>query len=465
MSYGVFSTNTPVRLNSLDFRDGQQSMLATRVTTEDMLPFLERMDKIGYDNMEMWGGATFDVCIRYLNDDPWERLRKFKAVMKNTPLKMVCRGQNLVGYKAYPDDIVRRFIAAAARNGMDIFLIFDCLDDLRNCQVPFEAVLEAGKKVEGSLQYMISPYHTRKMRVENALEQQRMGASGIHVEDMAGLMDPTEAYALISDLKDALDIPVYLHCHCTGGMAEMCYWEAARAGVDGLDVAFSPIGLGASLPGVENVVAALRGTPRDTGIDLAQLNSLNADFKALRKKYAEFSSALVGVDVGCLQHQIPGGMLTNLESQLKNMKAFHRLDEVLQEAVQVRADMGYPPLATPSSQMCGTQATTNVLTGKRYGMISKEMTDYCRGMYGQAPGPISPDLMKAALGDEKPITCRPAELLAPGWEEACKAVGDLSECEEDVLTYALFPSIAPKFLEEKRRKAANCVSYTIEVCE
>lgn len=232
-----------------------------------------------------------------------------------------------------------------------------------------------------------------------------------------------------------------------------------------LYVAFSPIGLGASLPGVENVVAALRGTPRDTGIDLAQLNSLNADFKALRKKYAEFSSALVGVDVGCLQHQIPGGMLTNLESQLKNMKAFHRLDEVLQEAVQVRADMGYPPLATPSSQMCGTQATTNVLTGKRYGMISKEMTDYCRGMYGQAPGPISPDLMKAALGGEKPITCRPAELLAPGWEEACKAVGDLAECEEDVLTYALFPSIAPKFLEEKRRKAANCVSYTIEICE
>ncbi len=465
MSYDVFSTNTPVRLNSLDFRDGIQSLLAARVKTEDMLPLLERMDQIGYDNMEMWGGATFDVCIRYLNDDPWERLRAFKSVMKNTPLKMVCRGQNLVGYKAYPDDIVRRFIGAAARNGIDIFLIFDCLDDLRNCRVPFEAALESGKRVEGSLQYMISPFHTRKMRVENALEQQRMGASGIHVEDMAGLMNPTEAYALISDLKAALDIPVYLHCHCTGGMAEMCYWEAARAGVDGLDVTTSPIGLGSSLPGAENIVAALRDTPRDTGIDLKQFNSLNADFKALRKKYAEHASTLVGVDVGCLQHQIPGGMLATLESQLRNMKAVNRMDEVLAEAVQVRADMGYPPLATPSSQMCGTQATTNVLTGKRYGMISKEMADYCRGMYGKAPGPISSELMKAALGDEKPITCRPAELLAPGWEEACKAAGDLAACEEDVLTYALFPSVAAKFLEKKRRVESNCVSYSIELCE
>ncbi len=464
MPYDVFSTNTPVRLNSLDFRDGVQSLLAARVKTEDMLPLLERMDKIGYDNMEMWGGATFDVCIRYLNDDPWERLRSFKSVMKNTPLKMVCRGQNLVGYKAYPDDIVRRFIWAAARNGIDIFLIFDCLDDLRNCRVPFEAALESGKQVEGSLQYMVSPFHTRKMRVENALEQQRMGASGIHVEDMAGLMNPTEAYALISDLKAALDIPVYLHCHCTGGMAEMCYWEAARAGVDGLDVVTSPIGLGSSLPGAENIVAALRDTPRATGIDLKQFNSLNADFKALRKKYAEHASTLVGVDVGCLQHQIPGGMLATLESQLRNMKAVDRMDEVLAEAVHVRADMGYPPLATPSSQICGTQATTNVLTGKRYGMISKEMADYCRGMYGHAPGPISSELMEAALGDEKPITCRPAELLAPGWEDACKTAGDLAHCEEDVLTYALFPSVAAKFLGEKRRRESNCVSYSIEPC-
>ena len=465
VSYGVFSNNVPLKFNSMDFRDGQQSMLATRVKTKDMLPFLERMDKLGYENMEMWGGATFDVCIRYLNDDPWERLRKFKAVMKNTPLKMVCRGQNLVGYKAYPDDIVRRFIAAAARNGIDIFLIFDALDDLRNCRVPFEAALEAGKKVEGSLQYMISPFHTRKMRVENALEQQKMGASGIHVEDMAGLMTPTEAYGLISDLKEALDIPVYLHCHCTGGMAEMCYWEAIRAGVDGVDTALSPIGLGPSLPAIESLAAALKDTPREPKIDLAALTDLNNDFKALRKKYAENASTLIGVDVGCLQHQIPGGMLTNLESQLKGMGALDRLPEVLQEAIQVRADMGYPPLATPSSQMCGVQATTNVLTGKRYGNISKEMKDYCRGMYGKAPGPLNPELVKAALGDEQPITCRPADLLAPGWDEAVKGAGDLAESEEDILTYALFPTVAPAFLEAKKAEKERRCKYAIEKVE
>lgn len=462
MSYGVFSTNTPLQFNSLDFRDGQQSMLATRVKTKDMLPLLERMDKIGFTNMEMWGGATFDVCIRYLNDDPWERLRMFKAIMKNTPLKMVLRGQNLVGYKAYPDDIVRRFVAAAARNGIDIFLIFDALEDLRNCQTAFQAALDAGKKVEGSLQYNISPFHTTEKRVANALEQQKMGASAMHVEDMAGLMTPTAAYELISELKSALDIPVFLHCHCTGGMAEMSYWEAIRAGVDGIDVAMSPIGLGPSLPAIESMVAALKGTPRDPKIDLAQFNSLNEDFKVLRKQYSENASELVGVDVGCLQHQIPGGMLTNLESQLKAMNAFERLPEVLEEAIQVRADMGYPPLATPSSQMCGQQATTNVLTGKRYGMISKEMADYCRGMYGKAPGPLNPELVKKALGDEQPITCRPADLIPAGWDEAVKGAGDLAETEEDILTYALFPSIAPAFLEAKRNRGAVLMRYAIE---
>ena len=455
MSYGVFATNTPVRFNSLEFRDGQQSMLATRVKTEDMIPFLERMDQIGFENMEMWGGATFDVCIRYLNDDPWERLRKFKKVMKNTPLKMVCRGQNLVGYKAYPDDIVRRFSAAAARNGIDIFLIFDALEDLRNCETAFDAVLQAGKKVEGSVQYNISPYHTDKERVRNALEQQKMGASALHIEDMAGLMTPSGAYSLVSEMKSALDIPVYLHCHCTGGMAEMSYWEAIRAGVDGLDVTTSPLGLGPSLPAVESLIAALRGTPRDPKIDLSLFNSLNNDFKALRKKYAENASELVGVDVGCLQHQIPGGMLTNLESQLKAMNAFDRLPEVLEEAIQVRADMGYPPLATPSSQMCGQQATTNVLSGKRYGTISKEMKEYCRGMYGKAPGPLNPELVKKALGDETPITCRPADLIPAGWDQAEKEVGDLASCEEDVLTYALFPTVAPAFLEEKKKRLEN----------
>lgn len=465
MNTTTFLSDKPLRFASLEFRDGVQSILATRVKTQDMLPFLERMDQIGYVNMEMWGGATFDVCVRYLQEDPWERLRKFKAVMKNTPLKMVLRGQNLVGYRAYPDDIVERFVSAAARNGVDIFLIFDALEDLRNCETAFAAVKKAGKKIEGSVQYNLSPFATVEKSVENALRQQAMGVSGIHVEDMAGMMTPPAAYELISALKEALDIPVYLHCHCTGGMAEMSYWEAIRAGVDGVDVCVSSLGMGPGHPPVESIIAALRGTPRDTGIDLASFTSLTNDFKELRKKYADHASKLIGVDVGCLQHQIPGGMLSNLESQLRDMHVYDRLPEVLAEVINVRRDMGYPPLATPSSQMCGQQATTNVLTGKKYGMVSKEMVDYCRGMYGNPPGPIAEELMKRALGDEKPISCRPAALLEPGYDKAAQEIGDLATCEEDVLTYALFPTVARPFLEKKRAAEENCATYTIELCE
>lgn len=442
-----FASNTPVKFNSVEFRDGVQSLLATRVTTADMVPFLDRMDAVGYDSMEMWGGATFDVCIRYLQDDPWERLRTFKQHMQHTPLKMVLRGQNLVGYHAYPDDIVERFVACAARNGIDVFLIFDALGDLRNCETAFRAVKKAGKRIEGSIQYNISPYHTTEQFVENALEQQRMGASLIHVEDMAGLMTPPAAYELISALKAALDIPVHLHCHCTGGMGEMCYWEAIRAGVDGLDVCVSSLGMGPGHPPIESFVAGLKGTPRDSGIDIAQFTSLNEDFKALRKRCSEYETSLVGVDVGCLQHQVPGGMLTNLESQLRGMNALGRLPEILQEVVKVRADMGYPPLATPSSQMCGAQATFNVMLGERYKIVSNEMRDYCRGKYGLPPGPISPELMEKALGSEQPITCRPADLLEPGWEKARAEIGSLARNDEDILTYALFPGVAETYLK------------------
>ena len=445
----TFASSTPVKFNSVEFRDGQQSLLATRVTTEDMIPLLKRMDEVGYDSMEMWGGATFDVCIRYLQDDPWNRVRVFKRFMRHTPLKMVLRGQNLVGYRAYPDDIVEKFVECAAQAGIDIFLIFDALQDLRNCETAFRAVKKAGKKIEGSIQYNISPFHTVEKFVENAKEQQRMGAELIHVEDMAGLMTPPAAYELISALKSALDIPVHLHCHCTGGMAEMCYWEAIRAGVDGLDVCVSSLGLGPGHPPIESFVAGLKGTPRDTGIDVGQFTSLNTAFQYMRKRYAEYESRLIGVDVGCLQHQIPGGMLTNLENQLRAMNALDRLPEVLGEVTRVRADMGYPPLATPSSQMCGAQATTNVLTGQRYKMVSKEIRDYCRGMYGMPPGQISPELMKKALEGEAPITCRPADLLEPGWEKAKSEIGDLAHSDEDVLTYALFPAIAVDYLKKK----------------
>ena len=440
---------TPVKFNSVEFRDGQQSLFATRMTTTDMVPLLNAMDQVGYDSMEMWGGATFDVAVRFLKEDPWDRIREFKKYVKNTPLKMVLRGQNLVGYKAYPDDIVEKFVEKAADAGIDVFLIFDALQDLRNCESAFRAVKKAGKKIEGSIQYNISPFHTIEKFVENGKEQEKMGVSLLHVEDMAGLMTPAAAYDLIKALKAELHVPIHLHCHCTGGMAEMSYWEAIRAGVDGLDVCVSSMSMGPAHPPIESFAAALKGTSRDPHIDVAQFKAINEGFLALRKKYAQFETKLIGVDVGCLEHQIPGGMLSNLENQLTAMKLYDRLPQVLEEVTRVRADMGYPPLATPSSQMCGAQATTNVLTGQRYLMVSNEIKDYCRGMYGIPPGPIAPELLSAALGDEKPGTKKPADMLAPGFETARAAAGPLARTEEDVLTYALFPTYAPEFLRTK----------------
>ncbi len=448
----AIQNGAPLKFNSVEFRDGVQSLLAGRVRTEDMIPFLFRMDKIGYYSMEMWGGATFDIAVRFLNEDPWERIRTFKKYVKSTPLKMVLRGQNLVGYKAYSDDIVEKFVHYAALNGIDIFLIFDALQDLRNCRKAFECVQKEGKIVEGSLQYNISPYNTIKDYVENAREQERMGAKSIHVEDMAGLMSPENCRALISALKDALTIPVHLHCHSAAGMADMCYWEAIKAGVDGLDCCVSSLAMGAGHPPIESYIAALRGTERDTGLDLADFEVLNKGFAALRDKYSEFETKMVGVDVGCLQHQIPGGMLGTLQEQLKSMNVLNRLAEVLKEVTEVRKDMGYPPLATPSSQMCGQQATTNVLTGKRYKMISKEMREYMRGMYGNPPGPVSEELRSLALNGEKPISCRPADLLPPSWERAKSEIGDIARTEEDIVTYALFGEAARRFLTQKYSK-------------
>ena len=443
------NAGVPVKFNSVDFRDGQQSLFATRMRTDDMLPLLERMDAVGYDSMEMWGGATFDVAVRFLKEDPWERVRVFKQHVKNTPLKMVLRAQNLVGYHAYPDDIVEAFVYQAAEAGIDIFLTFDALQDLRNCETAFKAIKRAGKKIEGSVQYNISPFHTTEAFVKNALEQEEMGVSLMHVEDMAGLLTPSASYELISALKKALKIPVHLHCHCTGGMAVAAYWEAIRAGVDGLDVCVSALSMGPSVPAIETFLAALKGTSRDPKIDIGQFRSINDDLKAVRAKYAEFETKLVGVDVGCLQHQIPGGMLSNLESQLKGMNMLQRLPEVLDEVAKVRADMGYPPLATPSSQMCGVQATMNVMTGQRYKMVPKEIKEYCRGMYGMPPGKISDELMQKAIGGETPDFKRPGELLAPGIEPARQGCAGLARVWEDVLTYALFPNEATEFLKIK----------------
>lgn len=445
----LIGAGTPVRFNSVDFRDGQQSLFATRFTTEEMIPLLDKFDNVGFECMEMWGGATFDVCVRFLKEDPWERLRTFKKYVKKTPIKMVLRAQNLVGYKAYPDDVVERFVAKAAENGVDIFLIFDALDDLRNCETAFKAAIKAGKKVEGSIQYNISPFHTLDVFVESAKKQVAMGASALHIEDMAGLMTPSAAYDLVSALKKECKVPVSLHCHCTGGMAHMAYWEAIRAGVDSLDVCVSALSGGPSLPPVESLIAALAGSTRDPKIDLGQFRPINDYLKELRIKHADTESKLIGVDVGCLQHQVPGGMLSNLETQLKGMKLYDRLPEVLEEVTKVRADMGYPPLATPSSQMCGAQATFNIITGKRYTMMPNEMKDYCRGMYGKAPGPISEQMMEAALHGEAPMTNRPADNLAPGMETAKKEAGGYTRTEEDVITYALFSTVAVDMLKMK----------------
>ncbi|SCP98141.1 pyruvate carboxylase subunit B [Anaerobium acetethylicum] len=443
------NAGTPLKFNSVEFRDGQQSLLATRMTTADMAPLLTRMDQVGYDSIEMWGGATFDVAVRFLKEDPWDRIREFKKYVKKTPLKMVLRAQNLVGYKAYPDDIVEKFVEKAAEAGIDIFLIFDALQDLRNCESAFKAVKKAGKKIEGSVQYNISPFHTTDIFVQNALEQEKLGASLMHVEDMAGLMTPQAAYELISALKAKLKIPVHLHCHCTGGMAEMAYWEAIRAGVDGIDVCVSSMSMGPAHPPIESFLSALKGTSRDPGIELGHFKSINDDFLILRKKYAEYETKLIGVDVDCLEHQVPGGMLSSLESQLTAMNLYDRLPEILKEVTQVRADMGYPPLATPSSQICGAQATTNVITGKRYSLMSKELRDYCRGMYGMPPGPISSELLEKALGSDKPNMNKPADMLEPGFETAKNELGALAKSDEDILTYAMFPSYALDFLRTK----------------
>ena len=439
----------PLQFNSVEFRDGQQSLLSTRVTTADLLPIAEKMDQVGYHAIEMWGGATFDVCVRYLNEDPWERLRAIRQVVKKTPLKMLVRGQNLLGYAPYADDVVEHFIACAARNGIDIIEVFDALQDLRGCETAIKAARKAGKRVEGGLMYTLSPLHNIDKYVEIAKGYEKLGVQTLHIEDMAGLMTPKACYDLILALKQAIKIPIFLQCHCTTGMAQMCYWEAIRAGVDGVDSCVSTLALGPGHPPTESIVAAVRGTPRDSGLDLDLLGEIGEYWKGIRKKYSRYETEMIGVDIGCLRHQIPGGMLTNLEMQLKGMNAYDRLPEALKEAVEVRKDFGYPPLGTPSSQIVGAQAVMNVITGERYKMLPKQTKDYVRGMYGKQPGEMNPELIKKALGDEQPISCRPADLIEPQYEKLRAEAGSLARSEEDVLTYAMFPAVASEFLKRK----------------
>ncbi len=433
-------------------RDGHQSLLATRMRTEDMIPALEAMDEIGYHSIECWGGATFDSCLRFLREDPWERLREIKKRLKKTPTQMLLRGQNAVGYRHYADDVIYEFCDRAVQNGMDIFRIFDALNDVRNLEVPFQAVKKAGGHIQGAICYTTSPVHTVDNFAQMATQMVEMGADSLCIKDMAGIMSPAMASALVSRIKkDHPDILLQIHCHDTSGYSEMAYLEAVKAGADVIDTAISSLAGGTSQPATETLVAALSEYPDlDTGLDLAKLGELASYFKEVRRKYWKFESGLLGIDAGVLQHQVPGGMISNLVGQLREQGAESKLPEVLEENARVRADLGYPPLVTPSSQIVGTQAVLNVLTGKRYASVTKETRNLAKGMYGRTAKPIEPDILKAILGDEQPIDHRPADELAPEMEAAKAEIGDLAENIDDVLSYVMFPQPAKEFLQWRR---------------
>lgn len=430
-------------------RDAHQSLLATRMRTEDMLPICDKLDRVGYWSLEVWGGATFDACVRFLKEDPWERLRQLKAALPNTRLQMLLRGQNLLGYRHYSDDVVEAFCARAAENGIDVFRIFDAMNDVRNLETAIRAVKKSGKHAQGTIAYTTSPVHTVELFVEQARQMAAMGVDSIAIKDMAGLLTPFATGDLVRALKAEIDLPVFIHSHDTAGMASMCQLKAIENGADHIDTAISSMAWGTSHPGTESMVAALKGTPYDTGLDLELLQEIGLYFYAVRKKYHQFESEFTGVDTRVQVNQVPGGMISNLANQLKEQGALHRMDEVLAEIPKVRKDLGYPPLVTPTSQIVGTQAFFNVLAGERYKTITTEVKYYLQGRYGKAPAPVCEHLRFQAIGSEEVIECRPADLLAPELDKLRKDIGELAKSEEDVLTFAMFPDIGRKFLEER----------------
>jgi len=436
-------------------RDGHQSLWATRMATKDMIPILEKLDSVGYHSLEVWGGATFDVCLRYLDEDPWERLRTIKRYVKRTPLQMLLRGQSLVGYQHYPDDVVAAFIGRAVSNGIDIIRIFDALNDLRNMEFPIKVAKKEGAHVQGAVVYTISPVHTIEHFLDVARQLEEMGVDSICIKDMAGLLAPPVAYELVRLFKENLKVPVQLHSHYIGGLALGSYLEAARAGVDIVDTASCPLAFGASQPPVETVVRALAGTPYDTGLDLELLFEIAEYFDGVRRELGYERGVTRLSDMWVFQHQVPGGMISNLVNQLKEQKAAHRINDVLKEIPRVRAELGYPPLVTPTSQIVGTQAVLNVLLGERYKVVPEEVKNYVRGFYGRPPAPIDEEVKRRIIGDEEPITGRPADYLPPRLEEARREIGDLAESEEDVISYALFPQVARKFLEDRKAGRLN----------
>ena len=452
-------------------RDAQQSLIATRMPFSEMEPILSKLDAAGYHSLECWGGATFDVCMRFLNEDPWERLRKLKAGLPNTKLQMLLRGQNILGYKHYPDDIVRRFVKAAVKNGIDIIRIFDALNDVDNLKVAIETAVESGAEASGAISYTTSPVHTREMYVNLAKEMVNMGCQSICIKDMAGILTPANAYGLVSALKDALpsNVPVIMHTHSTAGMAFMTYMKGIEAGADVIDTAISPFSGGTSQPTTESLHVALTQLGYETGLDEPTLYEIADYFKGVRAKFIEdgtLNPISMGTDTQCLNYQIPGGMLSNLLSQLKSLNASDKFDEALLETPRVREDLGFPPLVTPTSQLVGTQAVQNVLAGERYKNVGAEVRAYCRGEYGRTPAPINPEIQKLILGDEKPIEGRFAATLPNDtFEKTAEELGETARCEEDVLSYIAFPPVAEKFFEQRKADEEKVAKYSIEKIE
>ena len=449
-------------------RDANQSLIATRLPFDKFEPMLSTMDKAGYYAIECWGGATFDVCLRYLNEDPWERLRKIRAAVPNTKLQMLLRGQNVLGYSHYPDDFVKLFVKKAVENGIDIIRIFDALNDVNNLKVAMEATVNAGAIASGTISYTTSPVHTHKKYVEMIKDLRSMGASTICIKDRAGIMGPQEAYDLVSAIKDAHpDLPIDLHTHSTTGLAFMTYLKAVEAGCDIIDTAISPMSGGTSQPATETLAYALRQLGYQVDLNDEATNTMADYFKGVRDDFVKDGTLMpkaMATDTQCLTYQVPGGMLSNLLSQLKQMNALDRFEEALAETPKVRADLGYPPLVTPTSQMVGVQAVRNVLDGQRYKTVSKEIKAYCRGEYGITPAPINKEIRDQILGGEQPLQGRYADTLEPIVAPTREKLQGLAKCDEDVLSYIAFPNLAEKFFEERKAKEENCVSYSIEEC-
>jgi len=441
-----------VGITDTTLRDAHQSLMATRMRTEDMLPVLQDIDQVGYHSLEVWGGATFDTCLRYLNEDPWERLAKIRERAKNSNLQMLLRGQNLVAYRHYPDDVVDAFAKAVVKNGINIVRIFDALNDIRNMERAMKAVKAAGGHVQATISYTISPLHNINHFVDLAVEMEKKGADSLCIKDMAGLITPYDAYELVEKLKANLKVPVQLHCHFTSGMAAMSYLKAIEAGCDVVDTATSSLSQGSSQPATDTIVAALRGTPYDTELDLELIARIGDYFKKIRGNYEV--PLEVGVDTAVLNYQIPGGMISNLASQLASQNASHLMDQVLEEVPRVRRELGYPPLVTPSSQIVGTQAVMNIITGERYKVTLTEVKNYLKGLYGKPPGQVDPDLLKKVLKDEEPFQGRPADLLEPQMEKAREELGEYMEKEEDILSYILFPQQAMAFFKARSKKGS-----------